>query len=173
MTAYETWLPVVGYEESYEVSDRGRVRSIDRNVRRKDGHVARYRGRILKLHPDEFGYLEAVLSRGSKGKTFGVHFLQCAAFHGPKPTPDHCARHLDGQQLNNTPDNVVWGTRSENMQDKARHGTNYWLNQTHCVHGHEFTPENTRYERGGKKRCCRQCGRDKAARQRAAKGFAA
>ncbi len=163
----ERWLPVVGYEDSYEVSDHGRVRSIDRTVIRKDGHRARFKGRLLKPHPDEFGYLEVILSRRSKGKTIAVHVLVCTAFHGPKPPHAHGVRHLNGKQLDNTPGNLQWGTRSENMQDKARHGTNHWLNQTHCKNGHEFTPENTRYERGGKKRCCRTCGRMKVAAQRA------
>lgn len=40
--------------------------------------------------------------------------------------------------------------------------------KTHCKHGHEFTPENTRLERNGKKRVCRTCGklREKARRDR-------
>lgn len=148
----EVWLPVVGYEGFYEVSDQGRVRSVDRTVQTKDGRRMSFRSRMIALHLDECGYPEAVLSRNCRGKTIGVHRLVCAAFHGPKPDWAHCVRHLNGVPTDNRPDNLTWGTRSENMQDKARHGTNHWLNQTHCKHGHEFSPENTAYTRGGRKR---------------------
>jgi hypothetical protein len=126
------WLPVAGYEGSYEVSSRGQVRSVDRTILQSTGVPVTFKGRILKAHPNEDGYLKVVLSRKSRCTTTSVHVLVCTAFHGPKPTWADCVRHLDGRQSNNTPDNVVWGTRSENMQDKARHGTNYWLNQTRC-----------------------------------------
>ena len=54
----EEWRPVVGYEGLYEVSDHGRVRSLDRDcVYRRAGRAwrARYRGKILKPRPDEKG----------------------------------------------------------------------------------------------------------------------
>lgn len=158
----ERWLPVVGYEGSYEVSSAGRVRSVDRISPFSDGRAARYEGQELKLHTDACGYPEAVLSKYSKGKTVGVHILVCEAFHGPRPD-GLVVRHLNGIPADNRPGNLAWGTRAENMQDKKRHGTDYWSNRTHCKWKHEFTFENTAWERNGTKRRCRACGRIRAA----------
>jgi NUMOD4 motif len=44
----ENWLPIVGYEGLYEVSDLGRVRSLDRIVERKDGRQQRVPATVLR-----------------------------------------------------------------------------------------------------------------------------
>lgn len=44
-------------------------------------------------------------------------------FGPPKPFSEAQVRHDNGDTSNNTPGNLIWGTRSENMQDKKRHGT--------------------------------------------------
>lgn len=51
-----------------------------------------------------------------------VHRIICAAFHGECPDGME-VRHLDGDPLNNRPDNLAWGTRTENAADRVRHGT--------------------------------------------------
>lgn len=62
----------------------------------------------------------------------------------------------------------LWkGTQQENMQDMSAKGRSYWSNQTHCVNGHEFTPENT-YQ-GKKQRACRACANEIQAIYRAQK----
>lgn len=79
--------------------------------------------RPLTPKPNSHGYL-AVKVRTSTGMRKAlVHKLVCDAFHGPKPTPIHEVRHLDGNKTNNSSDNLAWGTRSENAQDRKRHGT--------------------------------------------------
>ncbi len=60
------------------------------------------------------------------------------------------------------PHHLRWGTNSDNQRDavaRGRHrtGREAW---THCVHGHEFTPENTRIRPNGN-RLCRTCERDR------------
>lgn len=163
----EEWRSVVGYEDTHEVSSAGRVRSLDRTTRYRDGRTATFKGRVLSINLDDNGYAEVVLCRrGAKKRTVGVHRLMCEAFHGPKPTPKHEGRHLNGKPADNRPENLAWGTHTQNMQDKSLHGTNHWANQTHCIHGHEFTPENTRLERGDKKRACRACCRRKSRQRR-------
>jgi hypothetical protein len=80
--------------------------------------------RLLKPYPiNESGHLAVRLGDGSGNTTSRlVHHLVLEAFTGPCP-PGLQARHLDGNPANNRPGNLVWGTQSENEQDKVRHGT--------------------------------------------------
>lgn len=52
-----------------------------------------------------------------------LHHVICEIFHGPRPTPRHQVRHLDGNIHNNSAFNLAWGTAIENAADKKRHGT--------------------------------------------------
>jgi hypothetical protein len=47
-SAAEIWKPVIGYEDSYEVSNQGRVRSLDREVLGKNGSIRKLKGKALK-----------------------------------------------------------------------------------------------------------------------------
>lgn len=75
------------------------------------------------------------------------------------------------------PEHLLPGTQAENLEDMMRKGRGKWQKQTHCKHGHEFTPENTSYREGrdGKmtSRKCIQCSRDNAAAAYAARKSAA
>lgn len=107
----ENWKPVTtrGYENHYEVSDLGNVR----NAKTK---------RILKPGNHPKGYLTLVFSVANARKTVLVHPLVLEAFVGPRPS-GYGTRHLDGNRKNNVLTNLVWGTQSENEQDKVNHGT--------------------------------------------------
>lgn len=113
----ERWLPVVGYEGLYEVSDRGRVRSLHR-VRRGRAD------RLMAQKVDRRGRLTVCLASGGRKKFTQVHQLVLTAFVGPCP-PRHEAAHNDGQAQNNALNNLRWDTHWNNMQDKRRHGTCY------------------------------------------------
>jgi NUMOD4 motif/HNH endonuclease len=120
----EIWLPVVGFETYYEVSDAGRVRSLDRwhPGRGGKGQVPR-RGRILKQTPHRAtGYLCVCLGVDGRKIQRRVHRLVCEAFHGPRP-PGKEVLHGPGGQLDNSAANLHWGTHSENLLDTRRDGT--------------------------------------------------
>lgn len=121
MSIIEEWRPIAGYEGVYEVSDQGRVRSLDRLVRANSGW--RSTG-IRYFTPSSSGKnrkYKKVLLRNPK-KQYLVHRLVLEAFVGPRP--DNCeARHLDGDPSNNRLDNLAWGTKAENEADKIKHGT--------------------------------------------------
>ena len=143
----ETWRPVVGYGGYYEVSDRGQIRSLHTPARR-----------ILKpgtLKPS--GHLHVDLWVNGTGTTKLVHHLVLEAFDKPRPPGAEC-RHLNGNPADNRwPQNLVWGTHSENQRDAVRHGTQRNTRKTHCDSGHEFTPGNT-YDNHGARGCC-ECRR--------------
>jgi HNH endonuclease/NUMOD4 motif-containing protein len=169
--ATETWRPIAG-RAGYEVSDLGRVRSVDRVVtvmRRGRAVEARYKGVMLRLNPAGNGYLNVNLGRCRSAR---VHSLVLKAFVGPRPA-GYQAAHADGDKLNNAVANLRWATPEENNADKSRHGTllcgsrNHNGARTHCKWGHPFDAENTR--RNHKQRICRTCERERGRRYRAAR----
>jgi hypothetical protein len=114
----EIWLPIVGHEGRYEVSDRGRVRAI-----------FPARGyppppRFLKPALTGDGHLQIRLSNGRRGDqdTKLLHVLVLEAFRGRRPAGQG-GRHLNGDPTNCRAGNLAWGTQAENVADAIRHGT--------------------------------------------------
>lgn len=118
----ETWKSCVGYENFYEVSDMGRVRSLQRPVRTPLGITTRG-GVVLKKMIANTGYEVVNLTMGANSrKQEHVHRLVLTAFVGPCPAGlETC--HDDGVRSNNVLTNLRWDTRKANHQDKRRHGT--------------------------------------------------
>jgi len=102
----ETWKPVVGWEDSYEVSDQGRVRNS-------------HSGGIRKLSSKVPVYPLIRLWRGGKGKTVAVHRLVATAFLGPCPA-GYDVNHKDGDKTNAALANLEYLTRSENIEHSYR-----------------------------------------------------
>jgi hypothetical protein len=117
----ENWLPVVGYEGHYEVSDQGRVRSLDRRLSNVKG-TPFMRGRILKPNTTRHRYPSVVLCALGVRTHKRIHRLVISAFVGPPPPGMECC-HNDGDPSNNTLGNLRWGTHSDNMRDACAHGT--------------------------------------------------
>lgn len=97
-------------------------------------HFATEDGRILSCAragvlrerrpcPSPRGYMQLVVTRGEHTIGHPVHRMVAEAFHGPKPSPLHEVRHLDGDKLNNCAGNLAWGTHVENIDDRTGHGT--------------------------------------------------
>lgn len=118
----ETWKPVVGYEGLYEVSDIGRIRSLDRRLRMRYGSKL-LPGKVLKPAVRKNGYQQIQFQVAGQPKKYAlIHRVVLEAFVGPSPDGCEC-RHLDGHKPNCRLDNLEWGTKLENMQDQYRHGT--------------------------------------------------
>lgn len=157
-----TWKAIPGYEGSYEVSDDGQVRSVERfrRVGKGEGSLRLYPSQVRSLCADKAGYSRVTLKVCGVRRCHLVHHLVLEAFVGPKPPGMEC-RHLNGNPADNRLANLQWGTSSENSYDVVRHGHHHGSIKTHCKNGHEFTPENTvRQTRGG--RACRTCNIDRA-----------
>ena len=110
MTA-ETWLTIPTLD-AYQASDHGRIRSL------------RYlRPRKLKRDTrNDFGYLSFSYRDGYTYKRMYVHRAVCLAFHG-LPAEGQIVLHGPLGSSVNTPDNLSWGTHSDNAQDRDRDGT--------------------------------------------------
>lgn len=108
----EEWRRLEEYP-SYEVSNKGRVRSIDRIAIRK-GRKARIKGMLLNPK-SERGYLSVTLYSGSRRehKKTGVHRLVAMAFI-PNPNNYPYVNHKDENKENNNSDNLEWCTAKYN-----------------------------------------------------------
>lgn len=106
----EEWKDVVGYEELFSISNRGRLFSKRTN-------------RILRLNPVN-GYLSHVTKIGGRQgiyKCLKIHQLVAKAF---KENPNNypVVNHIDGDKFNNCEDNLEWVTISGNVQHAFREG---------------------------------------------------
>ena len=97
----EIWKPVVGYEELYEVSNLGRVRSLDRFVNRRNGSFGLKKGKTLKPHINRLGYKMIGLSMDRKYKHYMVHRLVAQAFI-PNTENKPCIDHINTDKTDNT-----------------------------------------------------------------------
>lgn len=123
----ELWRDIPGYEGLYQASSLGRIRSLDREIiaNYKNGktQIRHYKGQILapgRYNKD--GHLSVVLGKGTSGKP--VHSLVALTFIGTRPK-DCDVRHVDGNPANNRLDNLMYGTRTQNILDvyrKENHG---------------------------------------------------
>lgn len=111
----EVWLPVVGFEGRYDVSNLGRLRSYVAN----DSAAPV----ILKPSRRSGGYYRYTLAVGDGSRAqICAHHLVLVAFVGPCPQGMEC-RHLNGHRHDNVLTNLCWGTKLENAADKRLHGT--------------------------------------------------
>jgi hypothetical protein len=163
------WLPVVGWEGLYEVSDHGSVRSLDRLIthRGRAGSLVQrpHRGRVLELVHHPAGYLATTIG----GQSRLVHRLVARAFLGPPVEKGMEVCHWDGNPTNNSLSNLRWDTRSGNKLDEVRHGTHASAKKSHCPWGHWYEGGSVAIEvqsDGGFARRCVSCryGRHRSAR---------
>lgn len=104
----EIWKPVVEYDGFYEVSNLGRVRSVERIVRSSRGNATkRSPGKLLKQIPLKSGYLTVEFCKYGIRKKKLVHRLVADAFlDNPNGMPQ--VNHKDEDKSNNCVENLEW-----------------------------------------------------------------
>jgi hypothetical protein len=113
----EIWRWIDGYKNMYQVSNLGRVRSVDRYVYcevspNKLQHIF---GKVLKPGFNHKGYPIVYLSKDGKQKTIAIHRLVAKAFiDNPLSLPQ--VNHKDGCKTNNCVDNLEWCDNSYNQK---------------------------------------------------------
>ena len=117
----EFWLPVRGYENMYEVSNFGNVRSLDRIVGARSGGQRFQKGALLKPGMDSRGYLQVCLNKDGSHKMHLVHRLVVKAYMANDGVRND-VNHIDSNRTNNNLENLEWVTKSENQLHAYRMG---------------------------------------------------
>lgn len=115
----EHWMPVVGYEDRYEVSNLGRIRSLERYSTHRNGRRNFLKQRFLNPWVRRDGYLGVDLYENGKSKSFLAHRLILIAFIGMRVGKKEC-NHINGLKTDNRLENLEWVTRSENNLHSCR-----------------------------------------------------
>lgn len=125
----EIWKSIPGYEGSYEVSNMGNVRSLDRIVLMKNGRSRFQKGRVLKTSGGK-NYILVTIGVVN----YAVHRLVACLFV-PNPQNLPVVNHKDENRFNNRADNLEWCTQRYNTnygtaREKRSKG---YLHPTKCV----------------------------------------
>ena len=115
MSNLEIWKPVVGYENYYEVSSIGRVRSLPREVKFINGSTRKLNGKILKPMVSQYGYEYVMLAYNGKQTSKFIHRIVAETFLC-KSDDSSEVNHIDGDKHNNHVDNLDWVTHKQNIQ---------------------------------------------------------
>lgn len=130
----EIWKDIPGYEDLYQASNFGRVKSLRRNI-------------IMLPRADKHGYLRVMLSVKGYRKYCQIHRLVAWAFI-PNPENKPVVNHIDGDPRNNKVDNLEWCTQSENVlhaiHNLNRLGHSFPSKKIRCVETGEVFVSMTR-----------------------------
>ena len=118
----EVWKDIPGYEGKYQISNRGRVKSLPRNEK----FCKRSTAIILKTFTCGSGYQEVILKDHGRRKPHLIHRMVATAFV-PNPEGKEEVNHKDGNKDNNDCTNLEWVTPRENIRhsfDELEHKLN-------------------------------------------------
>lgn len=147
----EEWRDIAGYEGLYQVSNLGRVRSLDHIVKRNNGKML-CKGRVLQPKAPT-PYLGVMLSKNGKAHPARVHRLVAMAFV-PNPDGLPVVDHIDGNKTNNVASNLRWCTGGQNIRFASDMGL------MKAVPYAQRTPEQQkRYSKARKKAVIRSDGK--------------
>lgn len=115
----EKWVDIIGYEGIYQVSNCGRVKSLDRIIyftgANQFGSFStskKIKGRIIQPSLNKDGYYQISLYKNGKAENKFVHQLVAIAFI-PNPQNKPTVNHRDGEKTNNNANNLEWATEKE------------------------------------------------------------
>lgn len=120
----EIWKDIVGYEGRHQVSNYGRIKSLDINLHKRDGKIEFRKGKILKASLSAFGYPQYCFSSSfGKRKLMRIHRVVAEAFI-PNPDKKPFIDHINRIKTDNNVNNLRWCTGKENMNNPL---TREWL----------------------------------------------
>lgn len=114
----EQWKDIEGYEGLYQVSSKGKVKSLARTFYSGKDYLIKkeYQERILKLRYTQAGYAYVGLAKASKVQKYKVHRLVASAFI-PNRNNLPCVDHINGVRDDNKVENLRWVDAFQNMRN--------------------------------------------------------
>lgn len=122
----EIWKDIRGYEGYYQVSNTGKIKSLDRLVKWKNNKNRIARGKILSPRKQiNYNYIHIafVLQKDGIPKETNLARTVAKAFI-PNPENKPCVNHIDNNPQNNHVSNLEWVTYKENTQHMIKSGRN-------------------------------------------------
>lgn len=138
----EKWLPIRGYEGLYEISNYGRVRSL--NYRNQGIR------KVLSCHARQGYYVKVALAKEGSTKYYRVHRLVAQAFLPPPTEEQTQVEHINTNKRDNRVENLRWCSPKGNM---ANEQTRYHLS---IGHSNPSSETRRRMSEGQKKRFARE-----------------
>ena len=129
---HEQWKPILGLEGLNEISNQGRVRSLDHAIV-NNGTIQQINGKVLKTRTHhKTGYIMVTLRYPQK-KTVTIHRLVATAFV-PNPFGEPTVNHINGIKSDNRADNLEWVSYKVNNQHA------YDIGAKSRIHAGQFLP---------------------------------
>lgn len=118
----EEWKDVKGYKGLYQISNFGKIRSLDRIVKTKGEGKKLIKGVYLYPSLDKNGYIKCTLSKDDKRKHLRLHRIVADHFIEKNKNHNLTVNHKDGNKLNNNSLNLEWCTSIENINHAFKIG---------------------------------------------------
>ena len=129
----EIWKDIPEYKGLYQVSSKGRIKSIPHSVKaNKDGGIRTVGEHIIKTYVGWHGYVWVTLCKNGKSKTHSVHRLVAMVFI-PNSDKKLQVNHIDGNKENNLVENLEWCTNSGNQLHAVRNGLSKIAKKVVCL----------------------------------------
>ena len=127
----EVYIPVVGFEDRYEISNYGNIRTLNRleDCKLKNSPKRTIKQKQIKLCENKNGYYHICLRKNSKIKTIEIHRLVYMCFISIDYLPNYVLDHIDGIRTNNKLTNLQVITQSENVKKGINN-----INNRHSKH---------------------------------------
>ena len=130
----EVWKDIPNYEGYYKVSSVGRIKSIAREIHRRDGTIQPLKERVMKQRLNRNGYYIVDLSKNGKTTTFETHVLVAGTFMGYKSKIGNgvVCDHRDNDRQNNRVENLQIITQRENSTKDQKGNTSQFVGVFWC-----------------------------------------
>lgn len=116
----EVWKDIEDFKGYYQVSNLGRVRSLDRVVKGRVGNNVNKNSKIMATKIDTYGYVNVGFCKNNKKYTKRVHRLVAKAFI-KNTQKKKTVNHINGVKDDNRLVNLEWNTQSENMKHSYKY----------------------------------------------------